>query len=197
MGRGGRVLFDRCSAAVTGMHNAFSQSGGSYGGGANRADGMSEYSTLDRPGDRASAIWKHMCARDKERERSTAGSGKEARRCDWNYLGGMAMEESCGRGSVGGLSNGVHSTSGGAAGGDWRKRSLSQISGIWGMATGPYIYRGGYGAIARESAKSNSCDSSVRPETAAFIKKARWADRRPKLDDNGEKALSEASTSLA
>eukprot|EP00277_Geminigera_cryophila_P046631 CAMPEP_0173086122 /NCGR_PEP_ID=MMETSP1102-20130122/22454_1 /TAXON_ID=49646 /ORGANISM="Geminigera sp., Strain Caron Lab Isolate" /LENGTH=506 /DNA_ID=CAMNT_0013966381 /DNA_START=561 /DNA_END=2077 /DNA_ORIENTATION=+ len=92
LGRGGRVVYDRCSAAVSGMHGAFTESGGVYDAGSNRGDGMDEY-MVDRPGDRAWAMLKSM--RTWDRDHNAGNGSKDSRRCDWNYLGGKA-EDSAG-----------------------------------------------------------------------------------------------------
>ena len=182
LGRGGRVVYDRCSAAVSGMHGAFSESGGIYGG-SNRGDGLDDY-PLERPCDRASAIWKHMRAGDL----TNNNGNSDVRRCDWNYLGSMSTQDM--RGGVdGGMQRGQ-----GGQGGDWRKRSLSEISGMCGMANGPQKYRYADSCVGSGSKMFNSVDSSIRPETAEFIKKARWADKLRKAEE-GE-TLSEASTRL-
>jgi len=189
LGRGGRVVYDRCSAAVSGMHGAFTESGGVYDAGSNRGDGMDEY-MVDRPGDRAWAMLKSM--RTWDRDHNAGNGSKDSRRCDWNYVGGKA-EDSAG-GSWGGRSNGVHRDQGGAASGDYKKRSLSQISSMWGMADGPYINEG-LGACSGTSAKNN-VDSSMRRETAGFIKRARVDRGGWRGDNEPEMALSEASTRL-
>lgn len=178
------MVYDRCSAAVSGMHGAFSETGGIYGG-SNRGDGLEDYA-LERPGDRASAIWKHMRARDSTNNNN---GNSDVRRCDWNYLGSMSTHDMRGGGGDGSLQRGQ-----GGAGVDWRKRSLSEISGMCGMADGPQKYRYADSCAGAGSKMFNSVDSSIRPETAEFIKKARLADRRRKLDE-GE-TLSEASTRL-
>lgn len=153
LGRGGRVVYDRCSAAVSGMHGAFSESGGVYGAGANRGDGMDEY-MMDRPGDRAGAMWKSMRAWD--RDQNVGNGSKDSRRCDW------------------------------------KKRSLTQISSMWGMADGPYIH-GAASACSSTHAAKNNVDSSMRRETAGFMKRAR-SDRGGWRYTEPEMALSEAST---
>ena len=183
LGRGGRVVYDRCSAAVSGMHGAFSESGGIYGG-TNRGDGLDDY-PLERPGDRASAIWKHMRAGDL----TNNNGNSDVRRCDWNYLGSMSTQDMRGGGGEGGMQRGQ-----GGMGGDWRKRSLSEISGMFGMANGLQKHRYAGSCVGSGSKMFNSVDSSIRPETAEFIKKARWADKLRKADE-GE-TLSEASTRL-
>ena len=185
------MVYDRCSAAVSGMHGAFSESGGVYGGGANRGEGLDDsLLSMDCPADRVSAMFRHMRACDSNHPK---GGSKDTRRCDWNYLGGMSTED--GRGVGGGRCNGVYrgQAGGEASGADWRKRSLSELSGMWGMADGPYVNRG-TGVITGTASKLyNSVDNSIRPEAAEFIKRARWSDRKPRLDEP-EKALSETST---
>ena len=185
LGRGGRVVFDRCSTAVTSMHGAFSESGGLYGGGSNR--GLEdEYMALGRPADRASAMWQAMNGK----ERNSGSLGQRGSRCDWSYLGGLAMEEREGDDSGSGGGAGIQKGAGGAAI-DWNKRSLSQISGLWGMADGPYLRAGGGAAGGCGGSKPlNSVDNSMRPETAGSIKRARLADRMQKTATPSESAMS-------
>ena len=180
------MVYDRCSAAVEGMHGAFSESGGLYGAGANRGEGMDEY-IMDRPEDRASAMWKHMCAQ-RDREHSVAKGSKGAPRCDWNYVGGVAEESLVGGGGAA-RGGGTHRGGGRAAVGDVRKRSLAQMSGMWGMAdTRPH--KSYHGAGCASAKMTNSVDSSLRPDLSKFIERPH---RRARLDEP-DMALSEAST---
>lgn len=180
LGRGGRVIYDRCTAAVSGMHGAFSESGGVYG--ANRGDGVDEFG-WDRPADRASAIWKHMRVTD-----SSQSNGTDTRRCDWNYLGGLGDD---GPGAGGGMARsdgGVHRGRAEAGGVDWRKRSLSQISRLCGVANGQNINGGAGSSTSHGPKMTNTTDSSMRYESASSVKRSQL--------DEPEMALSEASTRL-
>ena len=179
------MVYDRCSAAVSGMHGAFSDSDGIYGGGSNRGEGLDE-NILDRPADRASALWKFM----RESTQKEVNNGRDSRRCDWNYLGAM-RDDPPGGGGGGASSNVlVHRGQGGAGGLDWRKRSLSQISRMCGSADGHQM-NGGIGCSMNgvTGAKmSNAIDSSIRYEVSSFAKRTRL--------DEPEMALSEASTRM-
>jgi hypothetical protein len=168
------------------MHGALSESGELYGAGANRGDGMEEY-TLDRPEDRASAMWKHMRAWDRERG---AGSGsKSVPRSDWNYIGGLADEGLSGGGGGGARPGGAQRGAEGSGLGDLRKRSLAQISGMWGMADArPSKYINGAACVGAKL--TNGVDSSLRPDMAYLLERPH---RRARLDEP-EMALSEAST---
>ena len=175
------MVYDRCSAAVSGMHGAFSESGGVYGAGANRGDGLDEFG-WDRPADRASAIWKHMRVAE-----GSQSNNKETRRCDWNYLGGMGDDGVGASGGVARSDSGVHRGRAEAGGVDWRKRSLSQISRMCGVANGRHIDGGG-SSTSNSPKTINTTDSSMRYAAASLVKRARL--------DEPEMALSEASTRL-